>query len=79
MPNHFSTQGIEIEETHPPVVNVNNFEDQEPEYRGHPITFQTPTQPIQPNPYVFAALVPPFSDNVTFQYAHLGEPLAPNL
>lgn len=44
MPNHFSAQGVETEETHPPAVNVDNVEEQEPKYRGPPITFQIPAQ-----------------------------------
>ena len=63
MPNHFSTQGVETEETRYPSVNVNNVEDQEPEYMGPPITFQIPTQPVQLNPYM-SAMVQPLPNNV---------------
>lgn len=77
--NHFSAQGVKTEETHPPIMNVDNAEDQEPEYMGPPITFQIPAQPVQSNPYVFAAMVPPFPNNVMLQYAHSGAPLALNV
>lgn len=43
MPNHFSAQGVETEETRQPALNVDNVEDQEPEYMGQPITFQIPS------------------------------------
>ena len=79
MPNHSSAQGVETEETYPPAMNVDGVEDQDPKYRGPHITFHIFAQPVEPNPYVFATLIPPFPNNVVFQYAHSGEPLAPNL
>lgn len=68
MPNYFSTQGVETEETRPSGVNVDNVEDQEPEYKGPPITFQIPATPAQS-----------FLNNIALQYVHSGAPLGPNM
>lgn len=47
IPNHLSAQGVETKETRQHVVNVDNAEDQEPEYRVPPINFHILAQPTQ--------------------------------
>lgn len=79
MPNHYSIQGVETKEIHPPTVNVDSVEDQEPEYRDPHLNFHIHAQSIQPNPHATAAIVPSFSNNDARQYAHSGAPLAPNV
>lgn len=44
-------------------MNVDNTEDQEPKYKGPHLNFHIYVPPIQPNPYVFTALVPQFTNN----------------
>lgn len=60
-------------------MNVDDTKDEENEYRGPPITFQILAQPVQSKPYVSAAMLQPFPNNVALQYAHSGEPHAPNV
>ena len=55
-------------------MNVDNLEYQEPEYDGPPIAFQIPAPPLHLNPYVSAAMVQPFLNNVALQYANSRAP-----
>lgn len=61
MHNSYSAQGVEKEETHV----VNSAEEQEPEYMGPPLNFHISVPPVQPNPYAFATMIPPFPNNIT--------------
>lgn len=79
IPNLYFAQGVETEEIHPPAINDDGAEDQEPEYRGPHLNFHIHAQPIQPNPYAYVVMVPLFPNNVPLQYAYFGAPLAPNM
>lgn len=77
MPNPYSAQGVEIKEIL--AANINNIDDQEPEYRGPPLNFHISGPSAQPNPYGSAAIVPPFPNHTALQYAHFEAPLGPNV
>lgn len=62
MPNPYSSQGFEVEET--PTINDDNVEGQEPECKGPHLNFHISTPPVHPNPYASAALVPQFPNNI---------------
>lgn len=56
MPNPYSAQGVETEET--PIVNVDNVEAYEPEYKGPHLNFHVFAPPVHPNWHASAAMVP---------------------
>ena len=60
MPNLYSAQGVETEET-----PDNNAKDQEPEYRGPHLNFHIIDPPVQPNPYASTTTIPSFPNNVS--------------
>lgn len=70
----YSSQGVETEETPADIT-----EDQEPTYMSPPLNFSISIPPVQPNPYAFAAMVPPFPNNPVLQYARYGASLALNV